>query len=84
MEIKTYGKPLNSQLKDFDPQFDDGVKLDEENIMCILWWLNVHNSEVDMDERDVIAFKKLIKLLPDNVDKVSVLYSANIKLNGQL
>jgi len=37
-----------------------------------------------MDERDVIAFKKLIKLLPDNVDKVSVLYSANIKLNGQL
>ena len=30
MEIETYGEPLNIQLKDFDPQFDSNIQLNEK------------------------------------------------------
>jgi len=83
MKIETYGKPLNKHLKDFDPQFDSRVELNNMDISCILNWLQVHNNEVDMNECDIPAFKKLMQMLPNNSQKVMEIFSINDKLNSQ-
>ena len=83
MKIETYGQPLNSQLKDFDPQFDSRVELDNMDISCILGWFHVHNNEVDFDEPDLKAFKKLMKMIPDTSQKVVEIFNMNHELNSQ-
>ena len=39
--------------------------------------------EVGIDEQDVAAFKKLMKMMKKTQLKTSILYSTNVKLNGQ-
>jgi len=85
MEINTLGEPLNKEFNKFNPSFDINIKLNTKNIQTILWWLHVHNGEVDMDVQDVAAYKKIIKMLPDNEEKgkITSLYDINHKLNSQ-
>jgi len=83
MKIETYGQPLNNQLKNFDTTFDERYKLNNMDISRILYWLHVHNNEVDMNEQDTVVFKKLMKMIPDTSQKVVEIFNMNHKLNSQ-
>ena len=83
MKIETYGQPLNNLLKNFDTTFDERYKLNNMDISRILYWLHVHNNEVDMNEQDTVVFKKLMKMIPDTSQKVVEIFNMNHKLNSQ-
>ena len=57
--------------------------LNKKNIRTILFWFNVKQHELDVNDQDVAAFKKLMDMIPESREKESLLYQFNERLERQ-
>ena len=57
--------------------------LNKKNIRTILYWFNVKQHELDVNDQDIAAFKKLMDMIPESREKESLLYQFNERLERQ-
>ena len=57
--------------------------LNKKNIRTILHWFNVKQHELDVNDQDIAAFKKLMDMIPESREKESLLYQFNERLERQ-